>query len=708
MKTMTAKTRFVRITINDIPVSHSAYSITEAVDNLCTVAEFTLASQPIVEPFAGDVDTEADDVLIEWVDMDADLSYPMFGGKINSIDIESEPWQMVIRCVDQLELLRKIRNGGDLIFGEPDGSPDMTEGEALMELLDYCGVNYDPDDIADSGYVLGSQVKVSWLADGTTSAASVAAELNRVFRMSLFTIGNNRVIRLPYNPSPSTSTGAYDTYVKNRDIDFQAHHRTHGERDQVQNVWVVRGVEKEIHGGSCTLTPWARSEYGSLLIGSSRRARISTQEFQSDLIQDEGLAEAIVRSQMQLTNRMPDGGSATLFNDPNVHQCSKIGIKDKTYGIQANIRYFLVRSVTRNDMVMTLELQAGPAGDEGTVTHGVDKVCNDSHSDSDMPGDFGFPEDAFPPIDLGEAFDMGFTPVLDVVEPPNTTDPFINCAMVPDMGTIDPDDLDDDGLGLLEDVSDNAWRPILVEDVGVHADEEGNVDEYRFWAGNRTFYFNLDPGLVGSKSDTEDIEVGEALLLAVTGEAIFRTSNSSQGITFFLEGGSFTLDATITFYPDPGFFFDASIELSTTDHVFPIVSHTEHMTPDYSDIASAGVCISPSIWCNNGGYMGKDEIVPLMAWTPFVATFNLSEPLQSIFGMFGGVSGTNADMACWGVSCENDFGWAVTTGQHTLQMLIAGMPGGGDNTDPDIRIRNLEVGWSTCEINPDYEPPEAE
>lgn len=393
---LTERRRYVRISINDTPVKFVDYSVTESMDSLCTVAEFTLAELPSPDISAGDEDNEGDSVLIEWIEVhEIPIAYALFGGTVSALDTTSEPWAMNVRCVDQMELTRKTKNFSDMDL------TGMTEGEAFMALLDYCGVDYDPSDIADTGYVLGERMDVKWTFDGTTPASSVLQELNRVFRMSCFTIENNRVIRIPYDPVPDDDTGLFDEYEKGVNIDFNAHGRTYGDRDQVQNVWVVHGPAVENASNTCTSTVWARSEYGNLLVGSSRRARAAAQDFQSDLIQDEELAREIVISQMQQTNRLPDTGSAELALHPSMHQCAKISIIDPTYGIRADPRYFLVRSVTKTGTSMSLELTAGPPGPNGTVTHGVDKVCNDTHTDVDFPGDFDFLSPDFPPFDAG-------------------------------------------------------------------------------------------------------------------------------------------------------------------------------------------------------------------------------------------------------------------------------------------------------------------
>jgi len=55
---------------------------------------------------------------------------------------------------------------------------------------------------------------------------------------------------------------------------------------------------------------------------------------------------------------------------------------------------------------MSLDLTAGPPGEDGTVTTGVEKVCTDVHTGDDWPGDFTWPAFDFPPIDPGDPIDF--------------------------------------------------------------------------------------------------------------------------------------------------------------------------------------------------------------------------------------------------------------------------------------------------------------
>jgi hypothetical protein len=352
--------------------------VNEAMDNLCRVAEFQIAEQPAVTP------EEGDPVVIYLLNLDdePDTAQYVFGGKINAIEVQSQPWSMVIRCTDQLELLRRVPTADHNLTG-------MTDGEAVMEVLDGCQIDYDPADIFDYGYVLGAEVPVKWLAGVT--GAQVIQEINAVFGTVLLTIGNNRVIRVPIQLPPADATGSYREYERGVSADWAAHGRSHGERDAIQNFWMVRGAS--IPSGAddeCQSQPWANAVHGNPQLGS-RRVRVTGQEFQSDLIQDESLAEFVVRMMMRRTNRLQETAVLEELDDPNVHSATLLTLVDNTYGIETGAgRNAVVTSVDRTGHRMTVTCQCGPPGNEGTVTTGVEKVCNDTHTDTDIDLDFDF------------------------------------------------------------------------------------------------------------------------------------------------------------------------------------------------------------------------------------------------------------------------------------------------------------------------------
>lgn len=403
-----------------IPIQ-SDISITEDMSQLTTVAEFSVATR------GGSLPVEDQPLVIYWVDFHNHRKVPVFGGTIDSIEVESTPWSYRCRCVDQLAGLRRTKNGSDMNL------TGMTDGEAWKAIADYCDVTYDDDDIADQGYILGARAPIYWLADGQTPGSSMIQELDSIFRCMTLTIGNNRVIRLNYDPFPPNGDQAKQTYTKGISLRWQAHHRSRGGSDTIQNVWNIKGVTIESEDNSCTTQPWARAVDGNEVLGGPGR-KVVEQSVDSDLIQDTSLAEWIAKWKMGDTNRRAETGTANIFNDPNIHPGAVVGLHDGTQGIDANIRWALVQSVQRNGPVMTLTFTAGPAGDIGTITSGMDVQCNDTSSDG------GDADDGFDPDDPGElpdtslddddltGIDDGTDPDTDGTDSPPPIDEPIVCT----------------------------------------------------------------------------------------------------------------------------------------------------------------------------------------------------------------------------------------------------------------------------------------
>lgn len=387
---------FLQVSVNDVVVrTTSDISISESLESTCRTAEFVMASQPEPHPAQGDT------VLIEFVDGDADLVYALFGGTINTLETESEPWSHSILCCDQLEKLRATNKSGDMDLS------GMTDGEAWKAIADYCGVTYDDGDISDAGYVLGSQEPLAWHDDASTAGSAVIQELDSVFGMVTMTIEDNRVIRIPVDWTPTDDIGLYRSYTKGSDADWDAHHRSRGNRDSIQNVWSVTGAAVESSDGACTATPWAFAVSGNAQIG--RRTRTATQTFSSDFIQDESLAVAIIERLMKRTNRSPDKSSITTATDANLHPGHKVKLVDHTYGLNTGSTHrCIVSSVSRSGLSMSAELECGSAGSTGTITHGVDKVCGDDHLDTNLDDGYVPLDPLYPPLDEGEGLDLGY------------------------------------------------------------------------------------------------------------------------------------------------------------------------------------------------------------------------------------------------------------------------------------------------------------
>lgn len=379
--------------------------VTESRDNLCRVVEFELAEQPAAEP------AEGDPVLVQWLDYAAGVAYDAFGGTVNSVEVESDPWAMVVRCTDQLERLRRVPTADHDLTG-------LTATAALREILDACNVAYDPADLAAVPYVLGARAPVKWLEG--VPGSQVAAELNDVFGMILQTVGNDRVVWFRPDLPPADGAGAYRTFTKGTDADWFAHRRAHGDRDAIQNRWFATGAGVPCGpSAACTCTPWAKAVAANPQLGG-RRIRVAAQSASSELIQDEALAEFVVRRQMGLTNRQPDTATLETVYDPNLHPGTKVGLVDPTFGIDAaGARYCTAIAVDATGPALSATLVCGPPGGAGTVTTGVEKVCNDTRTGVDWPGGFDPPDFGFPPLDGGLAFDpldfFGFPPAIAVV-----------------------------------------------------------------------------------------------------------------------------------------------------------------------------------------------------------------------------------------------------------------------------------------------------
>lgn len=405
MSSILAAPRSWRVTVEDVPIRIlDDISISESMANLTTVVEFGLAQRGSSLPIKGD------SVLVEWIDQTASTSTVMFLGEVDAVEVESGPWSYRCRCVDQLSKLRRVKSGSDMDLS------GLTDGEAWKAVANYCGITYDDGDIADMGYVLGVRAPILWLADGQTPGSSIIKELDDTFRCNTIAIGNGRVVRHAYDPFPTTGTFSYATYVRGTSIRLQGLHRTRGGSDQIQNVWNITGAVIESEDGSCSTTPWAKAVDGNAELGS-RRVRVSEQSYSSDLIQDESLAMAIATWKMGETNRVSDTGSATIFHSTGIHPGTIIGLIDTTPGIDAETeRWCLVTSTERAGFGMTMELTTGPAGEVGTLTHGMNLVCNDDSGDGGGADD-GFPDFPDPgefPTPGDDVWDPGDDPLPDL------------------------------------------------------------------------------------------------------------------------------------------------------------------------------------------------------------------------------------------------------------------------------------------------------
>lgn len=385
---------YYQVTIDGDQVNYTDdVSQTEGLDQLATVVEFELIDEPSPRPAFGD------DITVVQIDRstDVDNAKYQFAGTIREFDGDSATEVLIIRCVGILDDLNTARITTDLNL------TGMTDGEAVEAILTASGIPFDHADIADFGYVLGAEVPIYWRI-GQTGAALIGA-IDDVFGMKTLEVGNGRVVRFRYDLAPDVGD-AYRLYTRGTDADVENVHRTYGNRSLRQSYWDVQGASYTC-GDSCNCQVWANA------VGSNprKRSRVNAGEappYQSDIIQDEDLAAWVAERLMRWYNRTPSSVQVTTSNDVSVHPGTVISISDDTYQIDhSTITAYTVLTVERHGDEMTLTCEGGAAGSTGTITTGVNKRCNETDFDLDLPNiDFDPIDVSFPPFEI--AFDFDF------------------------------------------------------------------------------------------------------------------------------------------------------------------------------------------------------------------------------------------------------------------------------------------------------------
>lgn len=715
-------------------------TINQSVDQMCTVAEFSIAARPSTLPAVGD------EVLIDLVDVSAGRMYPIFGGTVNVRRIVAQPWNYRLTCVDQLEKLRRTRTTSDMDL------TGMTDGEAWKAIADACDLDYDDDDIADAGYELGEHVAIKWHANNETSGAQMIDELDSVFGMKTITVGHGRIVRLHLDQTPEDGDGLYRSYTKSVNAEFISDQRVQGDRDQLQNAWSVTGPSEEI-SKSCTAQVWAMAIAGSGYL-ASMRTRVGEGSFGSDFIQDESLARAIVARQMKLSNRLPDTFSIRVLVDHNIHVGSKLRIVDTTKGIGASAGvYTMVRSLVIGGFWMDLELGAGPGGETGTITSGVQKTCNKTTSDIDRPGDFTEGGFSYPPLDGGGDTDFTFPGETDEDSgetPPPT--PIEGCTTDASFADCDGDDSDfcADGSTSTEDLSGTSpadfcssylganrlqtksftaggvgfssrcqvhvpWREAGGTGNGYyHVTESGAIDYVQTINSDTTVQL-----IANTETDPDDQTLSTDVIFAaplqasVSGTVVFNTAGSRLIIGFLAKdsGGNLTADgAYLTIYADPGLTVDT---VTAGDFVCGVSLNGCAQGPTLVGNALPNTSFGSSQQ-NNGGYVASS---PAALGVPVSFTLTCDETRKFGWGW------TFADTSLGsGYMDHNDYlnqahgpfpgepampigSCEDTHGTYGHACLITMNPGGsGTQEEPAIRLYDLVVGHTTCSTNTEFEP----
>lgn len=328
-------------------------------------------------------------MTIDYVDYGADTMVRQFAGRLNHVNTLSYPHSVTLTGVGVLTGLRLSPNSDQNLT-------DLTDGEAIMAILDYCNIPYDSDDIFDCEYILGQQIEVKWGKD--QSGWDVVKELDLVFGTATIEIGDARVVRFPYDLAPDEDD-IYRTFESGVDADFFPHERDTWDMDAIQNKFHVTGATWEGSGDAkCRYTPWARASAPNDDF-SETNDRVKTEPFHSDFIQDESLAEAVATRLMRWYNRQPDRLGVKTLNDVNLCPGRVVGVQSPIYGIDLPVTApYIITEVDRRGPEILLTCIGGIAGEVGTITHGVEKVCNKSTGDFDLPGDFSPPGVMSPPL----------------------------------------------------------------------------------------------------------------------------------------------------------------------------------------------------------------------------------------------------------------------------------------------------------------------
>lgn len=654
--------------------------IAESLENLTTTAEFLLTASPPLGPvLAGDA------VQMELIDLSTNTAWVMFKGFVDGFDVESQPHGVVVRCVGLLSKLRMTRRSedGDLLLS------NMTDGQIVMALLDYCGVPYNPFDIASTTFLFGQRQNIYWRVD--EPASKIVQEIDDLLGMKTIDAGG-RVFRIAYDLAPSVGL-AYTTFRRGASTGLWRLHRAYGGMEQIKPVWRVTGVRATC--GNCECTPWAAAR-DTAYVGS-----VAAETVASDLIQDESLARAVATRMMRWYNRYPDEIAIEALTDPNVLPGQIIDVFDPADYIDALSpgRAYTVVSVDRDGSVMTLTAVGGLAGATGTITSGVEQVCNQTTGDTNWEDGYTDPGIGVPPIDLGGTFDGTFPDTgWTEEELPNTTDAFIGCTDTDGMaGVADSNQVSDQGYVSWQYVQNAPWRLTSLGGVYALVDATGAVQEIIFTSqGTVSLIWNETPGYPSAKQETNDTEIGTAPAFTISGEVMFR--RQSQQFMVTLSGG--INSASCLLYADPGSTYNGNI--------YNVLASGENQPAKAEGDDPPGTCTHASLDCNNGGYMGKNMGgFPLNEWIPFTISFDITGVRHRVYVTAGSVSGYFEDLECWGPNCGTLFlNEPCQHSSHKVVLSAYAGPSPGSLSDPMMKLRLLGMGHSTCQQNENFIPPE--
>ncbi|HEY7120167.1 MAG TPA: hypothetical protein VH475_26500, partial [Tepidisphaeraceae bacterium] len=149
-----------------------------------------------------------------------------------------------------------------------------------------------------------------------------------------------------------------------------------------------------------------------------------------------------------------------------------------------------------------------------------------------------------------------------------------------------------------------------------------------------------------------------------------------------------------------------------------LFASSEHSSYHYSPYGPPNQCEEVFRTCNNGG-IAQFGGFPVGEWLPFAFAFDFSGEYQRVTYTIGDANGYMEDLrsicvdASIDLLCDDQHYDVCADPMHRLILAAQGLDPvtGGDEEldDPttwQVRLRGVaQVGYATCEANPDYIPP---
>jgi hypothetical protein len=460
----------------------SEYTVGESMDGTSIrTAKIDLASNPGL--------STGEPIELYRVNRDTMTYHALFKGFINSIEGVSFPNTNSLSCVGELAKLRKTRNSDFEITG-------LTDGGLVKNILTYCGVSYDPGDIGDAGYVLGSAKALHWQKG--QSGIDLLREVDKIFGSLTMETGLGRIMRVFYDLVPDIDNAVL-TFDRGNSVIYYGTERKRGDLDAIQNVWDVRGVSYDCgpDDGSCNCVPYAHATAPHAKLGAGVYNQY--QSVQSDMIQDGELAKAIATREMRWHNREPDIVYIDTVNDTRINLTQVVKVKNNAVGIHlADFAPYVITAIDRSWDLMRLTCLGGGPGATDELEGGIDMTCNKTEDLTPAGPSFDLPQfsggTTFPePPDLVACSD---TPeVCQVCDlPAPLEDCTSSITLAGGFGPVDGDIADWEMSGTLRLLDNNDGIKVGV------ATDAGNYtltlagDGWTGWSGSPMLYRLSTPG----------------------------------------------------------------------------------------------------------------------------------------------------------------------------------------------------------------------